>query len=174
MKSVEKAENLAELYRLAAEVYGDRPAFATRGGGKSFQAVSFRELYDMALKLSTALIDLGVEAREHVGLLADNRFEWILTDYAILMCGAADVPRGGDVTDGDITYILPHSEAKVLFVENKAVLDKVLKNKKELSGIRHIVMMDKDTKAEGEVLHLYDLLEKGGKLSLVQNYPSVR
>ncbi|MBU42149.1 MAG: long-chain fatty acid--CoA ligase [Spirochaetaceae bacterium] len=152
------------MYKWAAETYGDKPAFATRNKDKVFEAVSFKELYEMGLNLATGLIDLGVQAREHVGLLADNRLEWIVSDYAILIAGAADVPRGTDVTDADVTYILPHSDAKVVFVENKAVLDRVQKNKDKLPNIQHIIMMDKDTPVPDGVLRLYDLLEKGKQL----------
>ena len=159
-----KAKNLAEMYRQAAETFGDRPAFATRDKNKVYHPVSYREVYERGINLATALIDLGVAAREHVGLLADNRVEWIITDYAILIAGAADVPRGTDVTDADITYILPHSDAKVCFVENKAVLDKVEKNRSKLPNLKTIIMMDKDTPVSGGVLSLYDLIDKGKKL----------
>jgi long-chain acyl-CoA synthetase len=159
-----KARNLAELYKEAAEKYGDRPAFATRNKDKVFEPVSFKELYEMGVALATAFIDLGIEQREHVCLFADNRFEWILVDYGIQLCGAVDVPRGTDITDGDIQYIVPHSDAKVVIVENQMVLDKILKNKAKLTNIKHIIIMDKNTKAPEGILHLYDLLEKGKKL----------
>jgi len=158
-----KARNLAELYKEVAEKYGDRPAFATRNKDKVFEPVSFKELYEMGVALATAFIDLGIEHREHVCLFADNRFEWILVDYGIQLCGAADVPRGTDITDGDIQYIVPHSDAKVVIVENQMVLDKILKNKAKLPNIKHIIIMDKNTKAPEGILHLYDLLEKGKK-----------
>ncbi len=158
------ANNLAEMYREAANKYGDMPAFATRNDKKVFVPVSFKELYETGLNLATGLIDLGVQAREHVALMADNRLEWIIADYGILMTGAADVPRGTDVTDGDIQYIIPHSDAKVVFVEHKDMLAKIQKNKSSLTNIKHIVMMDKDTPVEGGVLRMYDLIEKGKQL----------
>lgn len=164
MATTIQAKTLAEMYKESAEKYGDLPAFATRNKDKVFESVSFKELYEMGLNLATALIDLGVEAREHVGLLADNRLEWIISDYGIILAGAADVPRGADVTDADITYILPHSDAKVVFVENQQLLEKVQSLKGELPNIKTIVMMDKDTPVSDGVLRLYDLLDKGKKL----------
>jgi long-chain acyl-CoA synthetase len=99
-----------------------------------------------------------------VALLADNRLEWIIADYGVLLTGAADVPRGTDVTDSDITYILPHSDAKVCFVENKAVLEKIEKNQSQLPNLKTIIMMDRETPVSGGVLSMYDLIEKGKKL----------
>ena len=68
---------------------------------------------------------------------------------------------GTDVTDGDINYILPHADVKVVFAENMQVVQKILKNKDKLPNIKKIILMDKDTKVSGEILHLYDLIEKG-------------
>jgi len=158
------ATNLAELYKETAERLGDKPAFATRGKSKEFEAVKYKDLYEMGLNLATGLIDLGVKARDHVGLLADNRLEWIIADYGVLIAGAADVPRGTDVTDQDIEYILNHSDSQVVFVEHQAMLDKIQKNMSKLPNVKHIIMMDKDTRVTGNVLHLYDLMEKGKEL----------
>ncbi|MCB1324580.1 MAG: long-chain fatty acid--CoA ligase [Spirochaetales bacterium] len=159
-----KARNIAELYKEAAERFGNSPAFCTRDSKKVFQPVTFGEVYEMGLNLATGLIDLGVQQREHVGLLADNRLEWIVTDCAIQCAGAADVPRGTDVTEQDITYIIPHSDAKVVFVEHKAMLDTLQKCKSQLPNVKHIIMMDKETRPGGDILHMYDLMEKGKQL----------
>lgn len=159
-----KAKNLAEMYREAAEKFGDRPAFATRDKNKVYHPVSFGEVYERGINLATALIDLGVQARDHIGLLADNRLEWIIADYGVLLAGAADVPRGTDVTDADITYILPHSDAKVCFVENNAVLEKIKNNQSQLPNLKTIIMMDRETPVSDGVLSMYDLIEKGKKL----------
>lgn len=159
------ASNLAQVFADSAKKYGDRPAFATRNKNKEFVAISFQETYDLGVNLATGLIDLGVEAREHVGLLADNRQEWIIADFGILLCGAADVPRGTDVTDGDIQYIIPHSDAKVVFVENTATLAKVQKNLPQLPNVTKIVVMDPNEDASGDnVLKMEALIEKGKSL----------
>ncbi|MBX7059446.1 MAG: long-chain fatty acid--CoA ligase [Leptospirales bacterium] len=157
-------KNLAELYRTSAEKYGDKPAFLTRDKKKVFHPISFKQLYDRGCALGTALIDLGVQAREHVALLADNREEWIVADAGILLTGAADVPRGTDVTDQDIQYILAHSDAKVVFVEHKAMLDKLQANRAKLPNVKVVIMMDKETRPEGDVLHMYDLIAKGEQM----------
>jgi long-chain acyl-CoA synthetase len=154
-------ENLAEMFLEAKKNFGEKGAFATRNKDKKFEQLSYKELFEQAEYLSTALIDLGVEAREHVAILADNRLEWILADIAVIFAGAADVPRGTDVTDGDINYILPHADVKIVFVENMQVVQKILKNKDKLPNVKKIILMDKETKVSGEILHLYDLIEKG-------------
>lgn len=158
-------KNIPDMYAQSARLYADRPAFATRvKGTPDWESVTYKELYETGLCLATALIDLGVKAREHVALLADNRLEWIIADYGIQLCGAADVPRGTDVTDQDIQYILPHSEAKVVFVEHLEMLKKLEKNKRKLGKAKTFILMDKASKAPRGVLHMSDLIEKGRAL----------
>jgi long-chain acyl-CoA synthetase len=103
--------------------------------------LSFRETYERGLNLATSLIALGVQPREHVGLLADNRLEWIVSDYAILLAGAADVPRGTDITDAELIYILTHSDARFVFVENKAMLARVQHCRPQLPHLQGIIVM---------------------------------
>jgi long-chain acyl-CoA synthetase len=83
-------KTLAEVYRLAAEEFGDWPAFSRKDASGVFQSTGFRELYEKGLNLASALIALGVRARDHVAILSDNRLEWIIADYGILLAGAAD------------------------------------------------------------------------------------
>ena len=165
MSSKITASNLAEVYRNSAEKFGDMPAFATRNKDNQFVAITLKYLYDLGINLATGLIDLGVQAREHVAILADNRKEWIIADYAVLLCGAADVPRGTDVTDGDIQYIIPHSDAKVVFVENTGTLAKVQKNLSHLPNVTKIIVMDPNEDASGDrVVKMEAVLEKGKNL----------
>lgn len=152
-------ENLAGLYREASARYGALPAFATRGKDGVYKPVSFVEVYEQGLALATALIDLGMEAREHVGLLADNRLEWILCDYGVILAGGADVPRGSDVTDADIKYILTHADVRIVFVENAAILSKV--QRCHLPHLRHLILMDNTAAESDSVLTLSSMITRG-------------
>ena len=133
---------LASLFREAGERWGDRPAFSSRDREGGFHPVSYRQWRDRSLALAEGLITLGVEARDHVAILSDNRFEWIQADAAVQFCGAADVPRASDVTSGEIAYILDHADVGVAFVESSAVLGKVLSVIEHLPKLRHLVVMD--------------------------------
>ncbi|MEX1121906.1 MAG: AMP-binding protein, partial [Balneolales bacterium] len=164
MKKAIPAQNAAELYRLSAERFEAMPAFATRRKALEWEPVSFRELYEQGLDLATGLIDMGVEAREHVAIFGDNRFEWILADYAIQCCGAADVPRGRDITDDELIYIINHAQVRVAFVETEDLQKKILRLAAEIPGLREIIMLDPAVKAEPGVHALHDALAYGNRL----------
>jgi len=151
--------NLASLIWEAGERWGDLPAFSSRRPDGTFYSVSYRAWRDRSLALATALIELGVGARDHVAILSDNCFEWILADAAVQFCGAADVPRASDVTAEEIAYILGHADVGVAFVENEDVLAKVESVRDRLPGLRHLIVMagDADIASTGNVHRLRDL-----------------
>lgn len=163
--SAQFGSTLAEVYSNAARRYDGMPAFFPKEKGSRNGHVTFQSLFEKGLDLATGLIALGLEARAHVGLIADNRLEWILSDYGILLAGAADVPRGSDVTDPELVYILTHSDAKVVFVENRTLLRRLLALRSQLPHVRHIILMVADGGPVDEGVYLLDdLLTEGARL----------
>jgi len=155
---------MADLYRLAAEAYGNLPAQAHRGKSAVFQTRSYGELYDAACALGTAFIELGLQARQHVAIISDNRPEWMLCDAAVLLCGAADVPRAADTTEREISFIVAHSDAVLLVAENNNVLQRALAVRDSLPKVRHIVLIEGELPEGSGVHKLSDLLERGRHL----------
>lgn len=158
------APTLAEVYAKAADRFADLPAFARKDASGKFLPVSFQELYETGLDLATALISLGVQAGEHVGLIADNRLEWIICDYGVLLAGAADVPRGTDITDEELVYILNHADARVVFIENLSTLEKFQRCHHRLKKVEKVILMSAAGEAPRGVLRLEDLIREGARL----------
>lgn len=159
-----RVDTLAGLYRQAAETYDNLPAFASRDSKGAFIPTTYRELYEQGIALATALIDLGLQPREHVGLLADNRLEWIIADYGVILAGGADVPRGTDITESEISYILSHADVRVVFIEHLSMLQKFLLVREQLPGIQTIILMDPAAVAPAGVLKMEDLIRQGREL----------
>jgi len=159
-----KTENLALLYKIAAEKYEALPAFAIRESALKWQPVTYRELYEQGLNLATGLIELGLKARDHIGIFSDNRYEWILSDCAVQLCGAADVPRGRDVTDEELVYIIDHSGMELTFVETEKMMERILRLRHQVPNLREIILLDPKTKAPEGVKRLKDVLEYGATL----------
>ncbi len=158
------ANNMADLYREAARRYKSLPAFATRKKEQEWDPISYEVLYERGLNLATGLIEMGVDAREHVGLFADNRFEWILADCAVQLCGAADVPRGRDITDGELVYIINHAEIRVTFVENEALLKRIDGLRPELPELQEIILLESTADTPEGVHKLEDVIKLGQSL----------
>jgi len=139
------APNLAELYRRAADQYEELPAFATRNKRLSWKPVSFRELFERGLEVTTGLIDCGVERGDPVGLFADNRFEWILSDCGIQCAGAVNVPRGTDSTDEELLYIVNHASIRVAIVEDDRMLARFRRLRDQMPALRTLIVMESES-----------------------------
>lgn len=158
------AQNLALLYREAAARYGELPAFATRKSALNWTPVSYQSMYEQGLNVATGMIELGVEAREHIGHFGDNRIEWIVADYGVQLSGAADVPRGRDVTDEELIYIINHAEIKFCFVENEKLLERILRIRAELPGLKELVVLAPEATVPEGIRKLADLADAGAQL----------
>jgi long-chain acyl-CoA synthetase len=159
-----KAENLAQLFKKSTEQFETLPAFAVRKAALNWEPISYRDLYERGQDLSTALIELGVNARDHVGIFSDNRIEWIVADYAVQFCGAADVPRGRDVTDSELVYIINHSGLTVTFVETKDLMNRLINLKSQLPNLKEIIVLDTDVAVEEGVRKFEDVCKLGRDL----------
>ena len=157
------APTLTEVYAGAAERFDGLPAFARKDASGKFIPCSFRELYETGLNLATALIHLGVHAGDHVGLISDNRLEWIFCDYGILLAGAADVPRGTDITEDEMVYILTHADARVVFVENLTTLERLQRCHHRLRRVDKMILMSAGGEPSRGVLRLEDLVAEGAE-----------
>jgi len=100
--------------------YKEKKAFIYRVGEQEFD-VSYTKLFDDVLVLSRSLQAKKVEKGSKVMFLCDNRYEWMVTDLALISLGAIGIPRGCDTPTLELEFILQHSEADFLIVENEAV-----------------------------------------------------
>ncbi|MGA0334558.1 MAG: AMP-dependent synthetase/ligase, partial [Kiritimatiellia bacterium] len=155
------ASHLAELYARAAERFESLPAFATRQKNGVWEPLSFRELFNRGRALGEGLIQLGLAAREPVGMFSDNRVEWMLADVGIQLCGAVNTPRGVDLTDEELIHIVNHSGMKIAFVETQQMARRCLELRDRLPALRELIQLDSGKAAPEGVRTLRELEAEG-------------
>ncbi len=131
------------MIRARAAAHPEIIAQYSKDANGVFRPTSFKDFYQEILIAAAGLLELGVVRGDHIGLISDNRREWLVTDLAVLSIGAADVPRGNDSTAREIAYILGFSDCKVSFAENKRQAEKILSHKEELPLLSTLVLFDK-------------------------------
>jgi long-chain acyl-CoA synthetase len=153
-----------EIFYHAGDLYGGKKMFFNKNEKKDFIGTTYGDVLKNAENFAIALMDMGVQPGERIGQLADNRVEWITSDIGVLLTGAANVPRGTDVTTDEIKYIMSHAECKICIVENDATLKKLQSVINETSVETIIVLDPKFKDTTDKILSLKDLLEKGAGL----------
>lgn len=133
---------IPRLLREKARLYSSAAAQMYKDENQVFQPVTFEELYTRVCRLAAALKAEGVKRGELVGLISDNRPEWLTADIALHCLGAADVPRGCDSTAEDIVYILSFCRCRFAIIENALQLAKVLEMEDRLTALEVIIVLD--------------------------------
>ncbi|MDR0316752.1 MAG: AMP-binding protein, partial [Treponema sp.] len=113
-----------------------------KNGTGKFRTKTYRQFYEEICFTASGLAELGVKRGDHIGLIADNRHEWMVTDFGILSLGAIDVPRGGDITTQELTYILGFTGCALAFAENQKQVLKILSCKAELPALKTLITFD--------------------------------
>lgn len=137
-----RLQTLNEMLRNSVNLYGDRTAFKVKKDGK-FEPFTYKEFYIKVEKFGTGLLGIGIKKLDHVGLVSDNRFEWIIADMAIICLRATDVPCSGNSSSQDIYFKLNHSEAQATILEGEKQFLNFYKIAKELPKIKNIILYDR-------------------------------
>jgi fatty-acyl-CoA synthase len=107
--------SLGELVDRAAEQFGDRPALTF--GDRTW---TFAELRTEVDGVALALIARGVEPGDVVGIWMLNRPEWIFLAFAVYKIGGVLLPINTALREDDCSFILGHSECRILFFAGRS------------------------------------------------------
>ncbi len=134
-----------------ADKYGEIIAQYKRLKNGDFEPIKYRDLFQIGMDFAAALLLLGVQREEPIGLISDNRAEWLQADIGIMSIGAVDVPRGCDATIIDLEKILSITECKVVIAENNSQINKIISLKEKLPHIQKIITFEEKELVKDEV-----------------------
>ena len=126
-----------------------------------WQPTTYRTFVEQVRTAGRALIALGFPRGGKVAILGFNRPEWVILDHAAMMAGGAAAGIYTTCSADEVQYIIHHSEAHVVLVENEAQLAKVKQKRSELPLLQWIVLMRGTTATGADVLTWDDFLAKG-------------
>jgi long-chain acyl-CoA synthetase len=141
--------NLPEMLRRQAGCLGRRPAIRFKRHGL-FHDVTWRRYHDDVLACAAALVESGVGIGDRVGLLAENRVEWLIADLGILAAGAVTVPLHAPLTAAQARFQLADAGVSRLFVSTPAQLDKIRTLRPELPTLGRVILMEAHSAEDAE------------------------
>ena len=165
-------KNLPLMFQDRATTCANSIVQMSKDSQGKFQNYTYKQVYQEIIAFSVKLRDLGIKRGNPVGIISDNRKEWMVTDFAIMSLGACDVPRGCDSMGKEIRFILNYAKCEYSFFENTKQLQKVLENISEVPSLRFAILFDECSEEvldfaneQGlKVLFYKDLLEDGKNL----------
>jgi long-chain acyl-CoA synthetase len=107
-----------------------------------WQSVSWSEYLTNVQDLALGLVALGYEPGDKLAILGDNRPEWLYSELAIQSLGGAAVGIFPDSHVDQVKYIIDHSDAVFLIVEDQEQTDKFLELKEACPKVRYVIVDD--------------------------------
>ena len=141
--------------------FGTAPAYHVRGSG-GWEPTSWERYATEVRQAGAAIVALGVEPGRPVCILGANRPEWVIFDVGAMAAGA--IPAGIYTTSSpaECAYILNHSEAPVVVVEDEAQWQKIAAVRDELPHLRHVVTMRGTPEIDDPLVLGWDQFLAGG------------
>jgi long-chain acyl-CoA synthetase len=152
-------QTFPELLDRFVRAHGER-VFLPRRRARVVEPVTFRRLCTDVEQIAAGLLALGVERGDRVGLIADNRYEWLLADLGTTWFGGVDGPRGSDTPPAELLFILRHSGCRAAFVDDDRIAALVLARRAELPALQHVIVLTPGCSTPG-AMGLAVLTERG-------------
>jgi len=103
--------------------------------------ISSDQIYQRVRALAEAFLGWGAKKGDRVALISENRWEWVVTDFAALSIGAADVPIYPTLTGEQIAALIADAGCRIAVVSTRIQFDK-LNSVRALTQLERIVIMD--------------------------------
>ena len=119
----------------------------------------YEEFGNQIRYLTTIFRELGIIPGEKVAIIANNRPEWTISDFAIMCHKNIVVPIHQNIPADQMLYIIKNSETRAIFIENEEHYQKLKEIEPHLSKIKFIISYEKID--DENILHYDELIEKG-------------
>jgi len=103
--------------------------------------MTYREVGEAVREIACGLMGLGLSRGDKVAILCATRVEWVLSDIASILGGYVTVPIYPSNLPDQVEYVLSHSGAKVVFVEDEIQWDKVAGARKRLPELVTMILL---------------------------------
>jgi long-chain acyl-CoA synthetase len=113
-------------------------AYLTERDG-SWEGTSWAEAADAVDEIANGLLSLGVGKGDAFGILGRTKLEWVLFDYALGSIGAIGAGIYPSLPPKDCAYVLDHSDAVGVFVEDDEQRAKIEAERENLPKLSHVL-----------------------------------
>ncbi|MGN6104529.1 MAG: AMP-binding protein, partial [Kofleriaceae bacterium] len=122
-KSVYTYKSVIELFEAAIKLHRNRPALRLIRKDEDAEPISYTygQLGEIAWQGAGVLRQRGISAGDRVILMSENRPEWGISYFAILLAGATVVPIDKDLAAAEVVNLARVSRARAAVLSRKVV-----------------------------------------------------
>lgn len=167
---------LPQMLRSRAQEHPEKIALHQKDYG-IWRALSWQDYYTRASWLGLGLRSLGLEPGAHVGIISENRQEWVLAQLGCGLSGLVTVGVYPTSPAPEVAYVLEHADVEVVICEDQEQADKVAESRHELPHLKHIIIIEPDgfrntDSRIAQDAYTYSAVEQAGK-AYEQQHPQL-
>jgi len=132
---------IIELFETSVAKYPNNIYLWEKHDGK-YEGTTYRQTHDLVLRFGAGLVALGVQKGDRIGLIAEGRNAWIISELGVLYAGGINVPLSVRLDSGsELKFRLAHSGSKMIVV-SKGHASKIEEIRNELPELEKVIYMD--------------------------------
>jgi long-chain acyl-CoA synthetase len=135
------ADTFPKMLRLNAREHGQEIALREKDLGL-WRVFTWNDYQDRVRDFALGMIELGLGRGDVIGVIGDNRPDWVAAEIATHAIGAMSLGLYRDVLDEEAAYLLNYGEARLVFAEDEEQVDKLLNLADRAPHLKHIVYSD--------------------------------
>ena len=160
--------HLSRLIHDQAKKYGDREELIYKDfGGSEWKSMSWNQFSDIVMKVSNALLNLGVQVQENVGVFSQNSVQYLFTDFGAWGIRAVTIPFYATSSEQQIQFMVNDAHIRFLFVGEQDQYDKARRIFATCSTLERIIIFDKNVRVsthDPNAMYFDDFLKLGDNL----------
>ena len=153
------------LIQEQAAKYGDRVALKHRDyKTNTWVPTTWNQFAETVKTVSNALIELGVEVQENIGVFTQNKPESLFMDFGAFGIRAVTVPLYATSSEAQVHYILEDAQIRYLFVGEQQQYDVAFRVMALSTALKQIIVFDRDVTLDPQdetTVYLDDFLALG-------------
>ncbi|SNT63891.1 long-chain acyl-CoA synthetase [Tardiphaga sp. OK246] len=138
---VKQADTYPKLLRLNAKEHGSEIALREKDFGL-WREFTWNDYHARVKDFTVGMVELGIARGDVIGIIGDNRPDWVAAEIAAHAIGGMSLGLYRDVLDEEAAYLLNYGEAKIVFAEDEEQVDKLLTLADRVPALKHIVYSD--------------------------------
>jgi long-chain acyl-CoA synthetase len=136
-----QADTFPKMLRLNAREHGREIALREKDLGL-WREFTWDDYQTRVRDFALGMIELGLGRGDVIGIIGDNRPDWVAAEIAAHAIGGMSLGLYRDVLDEEAAYLLNYGEAKLVFAEDEEQVDKLLGLADRAPHLKHIVYSD--------------------------------
>src|SRR5919204_4551047 len=138
---VAEADTFPKLLRLNAREHGKEIALREKDLGL-WRTFTWNDYQERVRDFALGMIELGLGRGDVIGIIGDNRPDWVAAEIATHALGGLSLGLYRDVLDEEAAYLLNYGEARLVFAEDEEQVDKLLALADRVPKLKHIIYSD--------------------------------